>query len=144
MFTLLLTQLALPTADAFCGTYVGGVGADFYNNYSQLAVVRDNNQTTLTIVNDVEGAFDSFALVIPVPEVIPEDKVKVLEPELFDRLDAYSQPRLVTYTCEDFEEIWDTGLDFDSGSDVSANESDPEDDVNVEALYIVGRSKRHA
>lgn len=137
MFTLLLTQLALQTASAFCGTYVGGVGAEFYNNYSQLAVVRDNNQTTLTIVNDVEGNFDSFALVIPVPEVIPEDKINVLEPQLFDRLDAYSQPRLVTYTCEDFEERMDTGLDFDSGSDVLENESDPED-VNVEALYIVG------
>ena len=137
MFTLLLTQLALPTANAFCGTYVGGVGAEFYNSYSQLAVVRDNNQTTLTIVNDVEGNFDSFALVIPVPEIIPEDKVNVLEPELFDRLDAYSQPRLVTYTCEDFEEQMDTGWGFDSGSDVPENSSDPED-VNVEALYIVG------
>ena len=137
MLSLLLAQLALPTASAFCGTYVGGVGAEFYNNYSQLAVVRDNNQTTLTIVNDVEGNFDSFALVIPVPEVIPEDKVNVIEPELFDRLDAYSQPRLVTYTCEDFEERMDTGWDFDSGSDVPENESDPED-VNVEALYIVG------
>ena len=121
----------------FCGTYVGGVGAEFYNNYSQLAVVRDNNQTTLTIVNDVEGNFDSFALVIPVPEVIPEDKVNVLEPEIFDRLDAYSQPRLVTYTCEDFEERMDTGLDFDSSLPEAGG--DPEDgDVNVEALYIVG------
>ena len=75
--------------------------------------------------------FRQFALVIPVPEVIPEDKVKVLEPELFDRLDAYSQPRLVTYTCEDFEERWDTGLDFDSS--VPEASGDPEDnDVNVE------------
>ncbi len=140
MFSMLLTQLALqalPSAHAFCGTYVGGVGSEFYNSYSQLAVVRDDTQTTLTIVNDVEGDFDSFALVIPVPEVIPEDKVKVLEPELFDRLDAYSQPRLVTYTCEDFETRADTGWDFDSSA--------PEDnagggggDVNVEALYIVG------
>ena len=55
MFGLLMTTLMMPTANAFCGTYVGGVGAEFYNSYSQLAVVRDNNQTTLTIVNDVEG-----------------------------------------------------------------------------------------
>ena len=52
-------------------------------------------------------------------------------------MDAYSQPRLVTYTCEDFEERWDTGLDFDSS--VPEAGGDPEDnDVNVEALYIVG------
>ena len=136
MFTLLMTQLLLPTANAFCGTYVGGVGSEFYNTYSQLAVVRDNNQTTLTIVNDVEGNFDNFALVIPVPEVIPEENVNVLEPELFDRLDAYSQPRLVSYVCEDFEEQLDTGWAFDSV------ESEPENSggggVNIEELYIVG------
>jgi len=136
MFGLLLASLALPTAEAFCGTYVGGVGSEFYNSYSQLAVVRDNNSTTLTIVNDVEGNFDTFALVIPVPEVIPEDKVKVLEPELFDRLDAYSQPRLVSYTCEDFEQRNDTGWAFDSSTD--APEAGGGEDVNVEALYIVG------
>lgn len=136
MFTLLITQLLLPTANAFCGTYVGGVGSEFYNTYSQLAVVRDNNQTTLTIVNDVEGDFDNFALVIPVPEVIPEENVNVLEPELFDRLDAYSQPRLVSYICEDFEEQLDTGWALDSNED--APENGGGEGVNVEELYIVG------
>ena len=67
MFTLLLTQRP-PNRRCILRNICRGVGADFYNNYSQLAVVRDNNQTTLTIVNDVEGNFDSFALVIPVPK----------------------------------------------------------------------------
>ena len=130
-----VTWLSLSTVDAFCGTYVGGVGSEFYNEYSQLAVVRDNNATTLTIVNDVQGNFDSFALVIPVPEVIPEDKVKVLEPELFDRLDAYSQPRLVSYECEDFveEEHWESPQ-----ADSNEMEEPSGEDVDVEALYIVG------
>lgn len=123
------------TASAFCGTYVGGVGSEFYNEYSQLAVVRDGTSTTLTIVNDIQGDFDSFALVIPVPEVIPEDKVNVLEPELFDRLDAYSQPRLVSYVCDDF--VDDTG-DFDSSTNDSGEFPESEEEVNVEALYIVG------
>ena len=126
-----------PTAGALVEHMLGVSEQHLTTTISQLAVVRDNNQTTLTIVNDVEGNFDSFALVIPVPEVIPEDKVNVLEPELFDRLDAYSQPRLVTYTCEHFEERMDTGLDFDSS--LPEVGGDPEDDdVNVEALYIVG------
>ena len=34
-----------------------------------------------------------------------------MEPELFDRLDAYSQPRLVTYECEDFEYAYFGGDD---------------------------------
>ena len=132
---LLLNQLIAP-ANAFCGTYVGGVGSEFYNTYSQLAVVRDGSNTTLTIVNDIQGNFEDFALVIPVPQVIPEEQVKVLEPELFDRLDAYSQPRLVSYECSDFEEQADTGWAFDSSTDAPENEGGS--DVNVEALYIVG------
>lgn len=137
MLSLLLTSSLLSTADAFCGTYVGGVGAELYNSYSQLAVVRKDNDTTLTIVNNVEGNFDNFALVLPVPEVIPEENINVLEPSIFDRLDAYSQPRLVTYTCEDFEVQEDTGWLFDSAEEPSTNEGGG-DGVNVEALYIVG------
>ena len=68
MLSLLLGQSLLSSANAFCGTYVGGVGAELYNSYSQLAVVRDDNETTLTIVNNVEGNFDNFALVLPVPK----------------------------------------------------------------------------
>ena len=137
MLSILSLLSFVPTADAFCGTYVGGVGSEFYNEYSQLAVVRDGTLTTLTIVNDVQGDnVDSFALVIPIPEVIPEDKINVLEPELFDRLDAYSQPRLVSYDCEDFEE--DTGGWLDSSTDSGAFPENEENEVNVEALYIVG------
>ena len=133
MLSLFLVSI-LSNASAFCGTYVGGVGAELYNSYSQLSVVRKDNDTTLTIVNNVEGNFDDFALVLPVPEVIPEDNINVLDPTIFDRLDAYSHPRLVTYTCEDFEQQTDTGWVLDSSED----EPNAGGDVNVEALYIVG------
>jgi hypothetical protein len=133
-----LLSLLSTSAEAFCGTYVGGVGAELYNEYSQLAVVRDGNSTTLTIVNDVQGNFDSFALVIPVPEVIAEDKINVLDPTLFDRLDAYSQPRLVEYSCADFEVDNDTGWAFDSATEDGSVPSNGGSEVNVEALYIVG------
>ena len=69
--------------------------------------------------------------------MIPEESINVLEPSIFDRLDAYSQPRLVTYTCEDFEVQEDTGWLFDSAEEPSTNEGGG-DGVNVEALYIVG------
>ena len=131
----LLLLAAMPTADAFCGTFVGGVGSEFFNEYSQIAVIRSQNQTSLTIVNDIQGEFDSFALVIPVPEVIEQDSVHVLEPELFDRLDAYSAPRLVSYECEDFAFNDDESSGgFDSGVVYEEEESG----VEVEAEYIVG------
>ena len=132
----LLLLAALPTADAFCGTFVGGAGSEFFNEYSQVAVIRSQNQTSLTIVNDVQGSFDDFALVIPVPQVIQQDSVHVLEPELFDRLDAYSAPRLVSYECADFE--YEDELAVPNSSDTAVEDGGGGGGVEVEAEYIVG------
>jgi hypothetical protein len=135
MISLLLFA-SLPKADAFCGTYVGGAGSEFFNEYSQVAIVRNGTRTALTVVNDVQGSFDSFALVIPVPEVLQEEDVHVLEPDVFDRLDAYSQPRLVSYECEDF-------VVHDSGN-WALNDASEEGGwadtggVTIEAQYVVG------
>ncbi|MEC7984447.1 MAG: DUF2330 domain-containing protein [Myxococcota bacterium] len=123
-------------AQAFCGTYVGGAGSEFFNEYAQVAIVRDGGNTTLTIVNDIQGSFTDFALVLPVPEVIQEENANVLEPALFDRLDEYSQARLVTYTCEDFEEMNDSGIMLDSSTEESGGGGG--NGVEVEANYIVG------
>lgn len=132
-----LASLGLaPTAHAFCGTYVGGAGANLYNNVSQVALVRQQGRTTLSMSNDVEGDTADFAMVIPVPEVLPEDAIHVLDPGLFARLDAYSAPRLVRYECSDFERQDDSGnwavpeSDDAGGADTGG--------VNVEAEYVVG------
>ena len=69
-------------AQAFCGTYVGGVDDEFFNEYAEVAIVRAGNQTTLTIVNDIQGSFSNFALVLPVPEVIEEENANVLEADV--------------------------------------------------------------
>lgn len=126
--------LTISSAEAFCGTYVGGSGSEFFNEYSQVAFVRDGNTTTLTIVNDIQGDFNSFALVIPVPEVMPEENIHTLDAELFDRLDAYSEPRLVSYVCEDFE-IEEPEMNFGSTSDTGSVE---DGGVEVEAHYVIG------
>ena len=133
---MLLSLLALSQqAHAFCGTYVGGAGSEFFNEYAQVAVVRSGEKTTLTIVNDIQGTFDSFALILPVPQVILEDQARVLEPAVFERLDTYSQSRLVTYECSDFEVQDD--VDF-STSVPNAEGGDEDGGVEVEAEYIVG------
>jgi len=104
--------LASPlNALAFCGSYVGGSGTDLYNNASQIAVVRQGNETTLTMASDVEADSTDFAIVIPVPEVLNQANVRVVDPEVIRRLDAYSSPRLVSYTCEQLGHYpaYDTG-----------------------------------
>ncbi len=128
----LITALITPT-HAFCGTYVGGAGAELYNNVSQVALVRQDGMTTLSISNDIEGDTSDFALVIPVPDVIPREAVHVLEHDLFSRLDQYSEPRLVSYVCEDFE--------YDSttvSSTASSGGGGGGGTVDVEAHYVVG------
>ena len=135
MLTLLLGLTG--SVHAFCGTFIGGAGSEFFNEYAQVAIVRDGTQTTLSVVNDIQTddpSLGSFALVIPVPEVITEENANVLEPALFDRLDQYSMPRLVTYECEDFEE--DTGWMLDSAPE--ASEGMDSGGVSIEAQYAVG------
>ncbi len=110
----MLLSLILPQAAAFCGTYVGQAGSDLYNHASQVALVRDGNRTTLSLAMDYEGELASFALVVPVPEVLGPEDVRVLSPDLFTTLDTYSGPRLVSYVCSDFSYYY-YGYDEDNG-----------------------------
>ena len=128
--------MAPSSALAFCGTYVGGAGSELYADVSEVAIVRKGTKTTLTMANDVHGDFSEFAVVLPVPEVVQEDMVNVVDPAVFDRLDQYSEPRLVEYVCEDFEEQADTGFLFDAGGGDGGDGGSG--GVDVEAEYIVG------
>ena len=99
MISFILSMTSV--GQAFCGTYVGSAGAELYNSASEIVFVRDGQQTTLTMANDYEGELSEFAMLIPVPEVLTEDDVRVVDPAVFDELRQYSEPRLVSYTCED-------------------------------------------
>jgi hypothetical protein len=97
----LVVAALIPTApfeaQAFCGFYVGKAGAELYNHASQVILVRDLNRTVLSMSNDFKGNLTDFALVVPVPSVITKEQVHIGERKLFDRIDAYSAPRLVEY-----------------------------------------------
>jgi hypothetical protein len=92
--------LALCTAGkarAFCGFYVGRADTQLYNHASQVVMVRDGERTVLSLMNDYQGEPSEFALVIPVPVVLQRGQIHIGNRELFQRLDAYSAPRLVEY-----------------------------------------------
>ena len=131
----LLAALSAGTAHAFCGTFVGTADAPT-NGASQVAIVRQGERTTLTVANDVHGDTRDFAMVVPVPTMLPEDAIRVVDPVVFAHLASYSAPRLVSYRCEDFADA-DADTDTDSDSDTDAD-SDTDTDVVVEAQYIVG------
>jgi len=100
---MIQTALALVLAfvatasHAFCGFYVGKADANLFNEASQVIVVRDGEKTVVSMLNDYKGDLKEFAVVVPVPAVLQKGQVHVGEKKTFDRLDAYSAPRLAEY-----------------------------------------------
>ncbi len=84
-------------ARAFCGFYIGRADTQLYNHASQVVIVRDGERTVLSLMNDYQGEPSEFALVVPVPVVLQRGQIHIGNRELFQRLDAYSAPRLVEY-----------------------------------------------
>jgi hypothetical protein len=84
-------------AIAFCGFYVGGADAKLFNKASQVVIARNGDRTILTMANDFQGAVKDFAMVIPVPVAIKREQVHIGKRATIEKLDAFSQPRLVEY-----------------------------------------------
>ena len=82
---------------SFCGFYVAKADAKLFNKTSQVILVRDGTKTTVTMSNDFKGDVKDFAMVVPVPEVLKENDIRVVPSSLFGTLDSYSGPRLVEY-----------------------------------------------
>jgi hypothetical protein len=94
-------SLMLNQADAFCGFYVAKADTQLFNQASKVVLVRSDDRTVLTMVNDFKGDPKEFAMVIPVPEVLQKEQIHVGDKAIVDHLDAYSSPRLVEYFDED-------------------------------------------
>jgi hypothetical protein len=95
---LLGATLATPReAHSFCGFYVGKADSGLYNHASQVVLVRHEDKTVVSLMNDYKGELSEFALVVPVPTVLQRGQIHVGDRALFERIDAYSAPRLVEY-----------------------------------------------
>ena len=148
---LLMTGLwHAPVAHAFCGTYVGSPGVDLFSGASRVVLGRNGDETVLTFANDYQGSLQEFALVVPVPEILDEDSVKVIEPDALDRLAELTGPRLVEYTCADFEQMemmWSEGGRLGCGcaseesfmmADSAFDDAENSLDVTVESEFSAG------
>lgn len=92
-----LCVLASAPAQAFCGFYAGKADASLFNETSQVVLVRDGQRTVLSMLNDYSGPLKEFALIVPTPVTLKQGQVRVAEKVMFERLDAYSSPRLAEY-----------------------------------------------
>jgi hypothetical protein len=93
----LAVALGSSPASAFCGFYVAQADAKLFNKSSKVVLARDGEQTSITMASDYEGDPKEFALVVPVPTVVAQDDIRVVDNHLIDKLDAYSAPRLTEY-----------------------------------------------
>lgn len=134
--------VAVPaTASAFCGFYVGGAGAEMYNDATQVVLLRDGTKTVLSMQNRYEGPLDNFAMVVPVPQVLLEDNVKTLDKGIFDKVDTLTSPRLVEYweqdPCSPYNWAEDDFASAGGGNNADGDPSPP-GEVVVEAQFAVG------
>ncbi len=92
-------------AFAFCGCFVRkevkradqatGAGPMLYNKSSQVIIVRDGERTVVTMSSDYEGDAKDFAMIVPVPEVLRKSDIRVVQQYIFQKIDAYTAPRMV-------------------------------------------------
>lgn len=143
LVAFLVLVLCVPAAQAFCGFYVAKADSKLYNQASQVVIAKDGNRTILTMANDYQGAIKDFALVVPVPVVLKEEQVRIGDPQIIERLDSFSAPRLVEYFDEDPCEVLrpmpapgvSRGPVLESAGELSQQESLG---VTVEAKFSVG------
>ncbi|MCB0358041.1 MAG: DUF2330 domain-containing protein [Bdellovibrionales bacterium] len=141
---LLLFLLLLPhNSDAFCGFYVAKADASLYNSASQVVMVRHDDKTVISMMNDYRGPLSDFALVVPVPAVLKKGQVHVGERKLFERIDAFSAPRLVEYydsnPCEVNRYAEDLAAAQPRTQKAAGPAAAPQSlGVTVEAQYTVG------
>jgi Na+-translocating ferredoxin:NAD+ oxidoreductase RnfD subunit len=94
---ILLFSMITHQAVAFCGFYVSKADGTLKNKTSQVILVRDGNRNVITMYNDFKGDFKDFAMVVPVPVVLHQKDIKVVDQSIFNTLNDYSKPRLVEY-----------------------------------------------
>jgi Na+-transporting NADH:ubiquinone oxidoreductase subunit NqrB len=148
MLLLSIGMLSTTQSKGFCGFYVARAEARLFNKTSQVIVVRNGDQNTITMSSDFSGNVTDFAMVIPVPVVIGRDDIRIVDRRIFDQLDAYSGPRLVEYTdagpCPIYKNIMAESISVvrKKGRASSAESDEPQEDnpyrVAVLARYTVG------
>ncbi|HXU75087.1 MAG TPA: DUF2330 domain-containing protein, partial [Methylomirabilota bacterium] len=139
---LLLCVLAIPQwTRAFCGFYVSKADSKLFNKASQVALVRSEDKTVLTMANDYQGDPKEFAIVVPVPTFLEKDQIHVGEKALIDHLDAYTAPRLVEYYDPDpcaEELVLRRRVAMDAAAPASAAKGASALGVKIEAEYTIG------
>jgi hypothetical protein len=135
-----------PLLYSFCGFYVSKADGTLKNKTSQVILVRNGNKNVITMYNDFKGDTRDFAMVVPVPVVLQQKDIKVIDGSLFKRLNDYSAPRLVEYydqnPCMVYANANEAVMDSSPKANIRLRGAtllkEKKDAVKIEAQYIVG------
>lgn len=143
--TSVFIALAFVKGYSFCGFYVSKADTKLFNKASQVILVRDGDRNVITMSNDFYGDVKDFAMVVPVPTILKEKDIQVVDRYIFDKLDLYSGPRLVEYydenPCYDhIEKLSQSMMLRSQANDMAPMEeaSNKEYGVKIEASYTIG------
>ncbi len=127
---------------AFCGFYVAKTDAKLFNTSSQVIFVRDGNRSVVTMASDFQGELKDFAMVVPVPQVLKRENIRIADPLIFEKLDAYSGARLVEYydnnPCYKYEQKYPAMSVKMTEMAMVEEEVEVDYSVSIEAQYQVG------
>jgi hypothetical protein len=108
-------------------------------------MAHHDDKTVISLMNDYQGEPSEFALVVPVPVVLQKGQVHIGDRELFQKIDAYSAPRMVEYFDPNPCQTMGYGIGAATGAAVplAMNMSRAKDAANalgvtIEAEYTVG------
>jgi hypothetical protein len=133
------------SASAFCGFYVAKADTKLFNKASEVAIVRHDNKTVITMANDFKGDVKEFALVVPVPAVLEKEQIHIGDTAVLKHLADYSAPRLVEYFDQNpclrydlMENRLGAAKSLAPASPEATRERDRALGVTIEAQYTVG------
>lgn len=128
--------LSLVASSAFaCPTIATGNAHGLAFDTAQVAIVRQGNHTTFTVSINPAGEPDDMALVMPVPALLAEEDVRVIDAAVFGDLASYTG--ILTMPDAGCSPSSGGMGDGGGGADDSAS-STSDGSVHVEAEYHVG------
>ena len=123
---------------------MGKADTKLLNKASEVAIVRHEEKTVITMANDFKGDVKEFAMVVPVPTVLEKEQIHIGDAAVLRHLADYSAPRLVEYFDQNpcmryqFEEQKLGALQDRLPASAPAKERARALGVTVEAQYTVG------
>ncbi len=101
MLTALLMSAMSPPALALGGSFAGGVGLEPpASGATQVAITQASDRTVLTVTARAAEDIEVMAWLWPAPGYVA-NSLRQPDPEALERIEAFTQPRVESLTCEE-------------------------------------------